>query len=374
MNKKYFKENILIVTCGLIMFFLISNLKYVSHVIDNLIEIILPVIFGCVLAFFLNMPMSFLEKKIRILLKKFNLNEKKVFTISRAMSLVIVFLTLIIGGILVINVVIPEILHSLYTFIEKAPEQIKNIEKFLTQNSNNNYILETIFSKFNKVDKNIMNIVSNILKTSFSGILNITLGITNVLINLILGLVISVYILLEKESLKFQIKTIICKFMKDKHKRYVIETIKLTYSKFKKYIFGQTIDSFILSIMIFVSMAILNIPYGLFISLILGLCAAVPILGPFIGVIITTIIMIIAGYKNILLFIFIVVLMQQIEGNIIYPIVVGNSIGLSSLYIVLIVIVFSSLFGILGVIVGVPLCGACYELICNYIRQKDVVN
>ena len=162
--------------------------------------------------------------------------------------------------------------------------------------------------------------------------------------------------------------------MKDKHKRYVIETIKLTYSKFKKYIFGQTIDSFILSIMIFVSMAILNIPYGLFISLILGLCAAVPILGPFIGIIITTIIMIIAGYKNILLFIFIVVLMQQIEGNIIYPIVVGNSMGLSSLYIVLIVIVFSSLFGILGVIVGVPLCGVCYELICNYIRQKDVVN
>ena len=364
MNKKYFKENILIVTYGLIMFFLISNLKYVSHVIDNLIEIILPVIFGCVLAFFLNMPMSFLEKKIRILLKKFNLNEKKVFTISRAMSLVIVFLTLIIGGTLVINVVIPEILHNLYTFIEKAPEQIKNIEKFLTQNSNNNYILETIFSKFNKVDNNIMSIVNNILKTSFSGILN----------NLILGLVISIYILLEKESLKFQIKTIICKFMKDKHKRYVIETIKLTYSKFKKYIFGQTIDSFILSIMIFVSMAILNIPYGLFISLILGLCAAVPILGPFIGIIITTIIMIIAGYKNILLFIFIVVLMQQIEGNIIYPIVVGNSIGLSSLYIVLIVIVFSSLFGILGVIVGVPLCGVCYELICNYIRQKDVVN
>ena len=234
MNKKYFKENILIVTYGLIMFFLISNLKYVSHVIDNLIEIILPVIFGCVLAFFLNMPMSFLEKKIRILLKKFNLNEKKVFTISRAMSLVIVFLTLIIGGTLVINVVIPEILHNLYTLIEKAPEQIKNIEKFLTQNSNNNYILETIFSKFNKVDNNIMSIVNNILKTSFSGILNITLGITNVLINLILGLVISIYILLEKESLKFQIKTIICKFMKDKHKRYVLLAL---WTMEQKYLF-----------------------------------------------------------------------------------------------------------------------------------------
>lgn len=374
MNKKYFKENILIITYGLILFFLISNLKSVSNVIDNLIEVILPVIFGCVLAFFLNMPMSFLENKISILLKKFNLNEKKIFTISRAISLLIVFLTLIIGIILITNIVIPEILQSLYTFIEKAPEQIKNIEKFLAQNGNNNYILETILSKFKQIDNNVMNIANDIIKTSFSGILNITVGITNSLINLILGLVISIYILLEKESLKFQIKTIICKFMKDKHKKYVIGTIKLTYSKFKKYIFGQAIDSFILSIMIFVSMAIFNIPYRLFISLILGLCAAVPILGPFIGIIITTIIMIIAGYKNILLFIFIVVLMQQIEGNIIYPIVVGNSIGLSSLYIVVIVIVFSSLFGILGVIVGVPLCGVCYELICNYIRKKDVVN
>ena len=374
MNKKYFKENILIITYGLILFFLISNLKFVSNVIDNLIEVILPVIFGCVLAFFLNMPMSFLENKISILLKKFNLNEKKIFTISRAISLLIVFLTLIIGIILITNIVIPEILQSLYTFIEKAPEQIKNIEKFLAQNGNNNYILETILSKFKQIDNNVMNIANDIIKTSFSGILNITVGITNSLINLILGLVISIYILLEKESLKFQIKTIICKFMKDKHKKYVIGTIKLTYSKFKKYILGQAIDSFILSIMIFVSMAIFNIPYRLFISLILGLCAAVPILGPFIGIIITTMIMIIAGYKNILLFIFIVVLMQQIEGNIIYPIVVGNSIGLSSLYIVVIVIVFSSLFGILGVIVGVPLCGVFYELICNYIRKKDVVN
>ena len=374
MNKKYLRENMLIITYGLIMLFLIMNFKHVSKAVDNLIEVILPVIFGGALAFFLNMPMSFLEKKISILMKKINLSEKKIFTISRAISLLIVFLTLIIATIIVIDFVIPEVLQSLYSFVEKAPEQIKSIEKFLSENSNSNYILQSIFNKLNQSKDSIINVLNNIVKISFSGILNVTVGITNILINLILGLVISIYILLEKESLKFQIKTIINKFMKNKYKKYVIGTIKLTYSKFKKYILGQTIDSFILAVMIFVSMVILNIPYALFISLILGLCAAVPILGPFIGVIITTIIMIIAGYKNILLFIFIVVLMQQIEGNIIYPIIVGNSIGLSSLYIVVIVVVFSSLFGILGVIIGVPLCGVFYELICDYIRKKDVVN
>ena len=374
MNKKNFKENICLITYGLIMFFIINNLKSVSNIMDNLLEVILPVLFGVVLAFLLNMPMGFLEKKISVFVKKLNLNKNNTLIISRIISLIIVFIILIFGIILVINVVIPEILQSLYNFIEKAPEQIKNLERFLNENSNNNYAIETILSKLKQFDGNISNILNVIIKNSLYGILNITLEITNVLINFILGLVISIYILLEKESLKFQFKALINKFMGDKYKKNTIDILKLIYSKFKKYIVGQAIDSSILSGMIFISMVIFNIPYALIISLILGLCAAVPILGPFIGVVITTVMMIIAGYKNILLFIFIVVVMQQIEGNIIYPIVVGNSIGLSSLYVVVIVIVFSSLFGILGVIVGIPLCGVCYELIRKYVIEKDIVN
>ena len=179
--------------------------------------------------------------------------------------------------------------------------------------------------------------------------------------------------MLEKETLKYQLKLLINTVATDKYKSSIIEILKLIYSKFKKYIFGQAIDSAILFIMIFISMTIFKIPYAIFISFILAICAAVPILGPFIGIIITTIIMIIAGYKNILFFILIVVLMQQIEGNIIYPIVVGNSIGLSSLYIVVVVIVFSSLFGIFGVIIGVPLCGVLYEIICKYVYKKDFI-
>lgn len=374
MNKKNFKQNICLITYGLIMFFIINNLKSVSNIMDNLLEVILPVLFGVVLAFLLNMPMGFLEKKISVFVKKLNLNKNNTLIIGRIISLIIVFIILIFGIILVINVVIPEILQSLYNFIEKAPEQIKNLERFLNENSNNNYAIETILSKLKQFDGNISNILNVIIKNSLYGILNITLEITNVLINFILGLVISIYILLEKESLKFQFKALINKFMDDKYKKNTIDILKLIYSKFKKYIVGQTIDSSILSGMIFISMVIFNIPYALIISLILGLCAAVPILGPFIGVVITTVMMIIAGYKNIILFIFIVVVMQQIEGNIIYPIVVGNSIGLSSLYVVVIVIVFSSLFGILGVIVGIPLCGVCYELIRKYVIEKDIVN
>ncbi|WP_302652564.1 AI-2E family transporter [uncultured Clostridium sp.] len=372
MNKKYIKENIFIVTYGLILFFIIYNLKFVLKTIDNLVAITLPVIFGIVLAFLLNIPMSFLERKIILLIQKLKVDKKRAFKISRAISLLLVLLIFICVITFTINIVIPEIIKSFYIFIEKAPEQIKNIQGLLIKNYDN-YLIDGVLSKIQEIDGDISKIINNLVQITFSGVLNITLGITNILINFILGLIISIYILLEKETLKYQLKLLINTVATDKYKSSIIEILKLIYSKFKKYIFGQAIDSAILFIMIFISMTIFKIPYAIFISFILAICAAVPILGPLIGIIITTIIMIIAGYKNILFFILIVVLMQQIEGNIIYPIVVGNSIGLSSLYIVVVVIVFSSLFGIFGVIIGVPLCGVLYEIICKYAYKKDFI-
>lgn len=372
MNKKYIKENIFIVTYGLILFFIIYNLKFVLKTIDNLVAITLPVIFGIVLAFLLNIPMSFLERKIILLVQKLKVDKKRAFKISRAISLLLVLLIFICVITFTINIVIPEIIKSFYIFIEKAPEQIKNIQELLIKNYDN-YLIDSVLSKIQEIDGDISKIINNLVQITFSGVLNITLGITNILINFILGLIISIYILLEKETLKYQLKLLINTVATDKYKSSIIEILKLIYSKFKKYIFGQAIDSAILFIMIFISMTIFKIPYAIFISFILAICAAVPILGPLIGIIITTIIMIIAGYKNILFFILIVVLMQQIEGNIIYPIVVGNSIGLSSLYIVVVVIVFSSLFGIFGVIIGVPLCGVLYEIICKYVYKKDFI-
>ena len=372
MNKKYIKENIFIVTYGLILFFIIHNLKFVLKTIDNLIAITLPVIFGIVLAFLLNIPMSFLERKIILLIQKLKVDKKRAFKISRAISLLLVLLIFICVITFTINIVIPEIIKSFYIFVEKAPEQIKNIQGLLIKNYDN-YLIDSVLSKIQEIDGDISKIINNLVQITFSGVLNITLGITNILINFILGLIISIYILLEKETLKYQLKLLINTVATDKYKSSIIEILKLIYSKFKNYIFGQAIDSAILFIMIFISMTIFKIPYAIFISFILAICAAVPILGPLIGIIITTIIMIIAGYKNILFFILIVVLMQQIEGNIIYPIVVGNSIGLSSLYIVVVVIVFSSLFGIFGVIIGVPLCGVLYEIICKYVYKKDFI-
>lgn len=200
MNKKYIKENIFIVTYGLILFFIIHNLKFVLKTIDNLVAITLPVIFGIVLAFLLNIPMSFLERKIILLIQKLKVDKKRAFKISRAISLLLVLLIFICVITFTINIVIPEIIKSFYIFIEKAPEQIKNIQGLLIKNYDN-YLIDSVLSKIQEIDGDISKIINNLVQITFSGVLNITLGITNILINFILGLIISIYILLEKETL-----------------------------------------------------------------------------------------------------------------------------------------------------------------------------
>lgn len=368
MNKKYIFERALLITYGLIVCFLLLKFEKVLKGLGVLIGVLLPVILGGAFAFLLNIPMSFLEKKFSKLLNKLNLKERTVFMISRITSLLLIIIILIAIIILSINIIIPQVVQSFYTIVEKLPNTIKEIEKFLSENIKNIPLIEWFNTNMGKFGGSNAKMLNGISQNILGGAINITLGITTSIINSVLGLIISIYILLDKEHLKRQLKLIIHKISKDKHSN-VISILKLTYYKLRKYIGGQATDATILFLMVFVSMTIFKMPYALLISSIVGVSAVIPIFGPFIGALISILIMFIGGYDNIVWFILLVIVMQQIEGNIIYPIVVGNSLGLSSLYIVVSVIVFSSLFGILGIILGMPLFGVFYEILSKYIKK-----
>ena len=250
-------------------------------------------------------------------MNKLHFKERTIFMISRVISLSVVVIIFIGVTIISINIIIPQVVHSFYTILEKVPSNIKELENFLKDNIKNVSLIEWINTKVGQVDGNIVNILNNISKSILSGIIDISLGITASIINSILGIIIAIYILLDKEKLKRQLKLFIYRISNDK------------YNKLRRYIGGQAIDATILFIIIFVTMAIFKMPYMLLISLIIGISAIMPIFGPFIGALISILIMFIGGYDNIGWFIVLVIVMQQIEGNIIYPIVVGNSIGLS---------------------------------------------
>lgn len=369
MNKKYIFERILLITYGLLGYFLLINFEKVLKGFGTLISVFLPVIVGVAFAFIFNIPMSFLEKRFTILLKKLYLKEKTIFMISRIISLSIVIIVFIGITIISMNMIIPQAVRSLNSIITEIPTSIKELERFLADNIKNTNLLEFINEKVGQVDNNIVNVVNNITKVILGEIIDITFGITASIINSVLGIIIAIYILLDKERLKEQLKLIINRIGNEKYSKNITSILKLTYYKLRRYIGGQAVDAIILFTMVLVSMIIFKMPYALLISLIIGISAIIPIFGPFIGALISILIMLIGGYSNIGWFIVLVITMQQIEGNIIYPIVVGNSIGLSSLYIVVAVIVFSSLFGILGIILGIPLFSVFYEMISKYIKK-----
>ena len=373
MSKKYIYERILLITYGLMAYFLLINFEKVLKILSILIEAFSPVILGAVVAFLLNMPMSFLEKKITVFLKKVKIKDGLVFMVSRAISLSVVIIVFISIMIIIINVLVPQLVQSLYSIIWKIPNNINDIELLLKENIKNTQLLEWAMTKLRQIDNETVNMLSNIGQVILGKFVEIALMITTGFINLVIGIIIAIYTLLDKEKLKYQLKLIIFRINNDKYSKITISILKLTYYKLRKYIGGQLTDALILFIMIFVSMTIFKMPYTLLVSSIIGVSAIIPIFGPFIGAVISILIMFIGGYSNIVGFAILVIVMQQIEGNIVYPIVVGNSIGLSSLYIIVAVIVFSDLFGILGIIIGVPLFSVFYAIMSKYIKRESLI-
>ncbi|WP_133016481.1 AI-2E family transporter [Clostridium cuniculi] len=242
MNKKYIYERAILITYGLLVYFLLINFENVLKGSRVLIDVFLPVILGGAFAFIFNIPMSFLEKKLTKILNKLHFKERTIFMISIVTSLSVVVIIFIGVTIISINIIIPQVVHSFYTILEKVPSNIKELENFLKDNIKNVSLIEWISTKVGQVDGNIVNILNNISKSILGGIIDISLGITASIINSILGIIIAIYILLDKEKLKRQLKLFIYRISNDKYNK-LTSILKLTYYKLRRYIGGQAIDA-----------------------------------------------------------------------------------------------------------------------------------
>lgn len=202
MNKKYIGERILLITYGLLGYFLLINFEKVLKVLENLRGVFLPVILGGAFAFIFNIPMSFLEKKLIKILNKIFSKERTIFIISRGGALFIVVIAFISIAIISMNILIPQVVQSLYSIIEKVPTNIKELENLLVENIKSTQLLEWIIPKLGDIDSNIINTFRNVAQSILGGVIDITLGITATIINSILGIIIAIYILLDKESIE----------------------------------------------------------------------------------------------------------------------------------------------------------------------------
>ncbi|MCI6189679.1 MAG: AI-2E family transporter [Clostridium sp.] len=357
-TKNYF----LLITYAIVLAYVFLNLDTVWNVVVTIIDLIKPFIIGICIAFVLNIPMKFFEEKVVGKLTK----EKS--KLKRPLSLIITIIVLVGLIIGLMTFVIPQLAESCSTLVKNVPEYVDSLEKFMNKNINSKELLssdviEEVYNKILSMGQNIIKIIGQVAGTIVSHALDITMGVTSTIINIVMAFIVSIYILLSKEKLSNQIKKILYAYMKKENVIKFLKVSKIANIKFTNFVRSQVIEACILGVLCFIGMTICSMPYALLISTIIGVTALVPIFGAFVGAILSAFIVLMVSPIKVILFAIIFVVIQQIEGNLIYPFVVGNSIGLSALWVLFAITVGGNAFGVVGMLIGVPLFGVLYTLI-----------
>lgn len=352
-----------------IMIFLLVIIKpmLIPNIISKILIAFKPFIIGGVIAFLVNIPMRIIEEKlIRPLLNK----NKKFEGLSRIIALAC---TLIIVSIIItvfINYVAPQLINSVANLANSIPEYVTLVQNFVIERMDKLNIQNEIKIDVPLMIQKSISYIGNLMNTFISNLFNFTLGITNFFINFFLGIIIAVYILLSKEKLSMQFKKVVYALFNEKIYERIIYVLNLTHQKFSRFILGQSTDGLILGTTFFIVFTLVKIPYALLISILIPILNFIPIFGTYLGILISAFIILMVKPSAVILFLILIFTIQQLDGKFVYPIVVGNSLGLPSLWILLAIIVGGNLFGIIGMVVGMPLVSVIYELFGEYINKK----
>lgn len=328
--------------------------------LGELLNIIQPFIIGFILAFIFNIPMKFFEKKLAIQ------NKKKRRVVSAILSVLLILLVLL----LVVMVVVPQVIENVRTLIDNLPSIFAQAEKWL------NYVFEEIRLSPDLLDK-INEFQTRFAQTFISTLTawapNIASGVSHIttsVINIFMGFVMAIYMIFSKDKLIRQVKKFAHALFNDQHYQYISEVVKLTGTTFENFLAGQLTESIIIGVLCYIGCMILDIPYASIAAIVIGFTNIIPYFGPIIGAVISSVLILFVSPVKALIFLVFSTLLQQFESNLIYPHVVGNSVGLSALWVLFAVSVGGGLFGIPGMVFGLPTFSVIYELLRRWMNYR----
>ena len=363
-----FKEYWGIVTYTIIIAYVIFNFKNIISGGKNAIGIISPFIIGIAIAFILNLVMRIFEERVFKVLdsKRYSKYSSLKRPLSVALTFVVVFAA--ITGLIIF--IIPQLIDSISTLTDTVPSYIRSFEELISQYVSNTEVLNTLWNNFLSAWREILQFTGQIVVTSLSGVVNITVGFTSGLVNFILSLIFSIYMLLNKERLQIGMKKVLYAFSKNNFADKIMYLGKVANESFSSYIGGQFIEAIIIGALCFIGMIILKMPYPLLISVLVAVTALIPIFGAFIGTIPSAFIILIIDPMKALWFVIFIIVLQQIEGNLIYPKVVGSSVGLPPIWVMLAMLIGGNTFGLLGMLLGIPTFSVIYKISREYINKR----
>lgn len=377
LSKDTVKKIMFLILFTILTAVLLFNFNVVINAVRFLIGISVPFIIGVILAFILNLPMKFYE---RILFPEQKKEKYKVVKkMARPVSLILSLASVIGVIILVVFVVVPELYQSILNLSDTIQEFLPVAESWILQMFPENESIVELIQELNFDWEKILTDIIDFLKNGAGNVLNTTFSFAKEVISTIarffIGFVFALYVLLQKEKLRVQIEKIIFAFLPQKWIENINMVCSLTYKTFSSFITGQCVEAVILGSMFFVVLGVIRFPYALLIGVLIAFTALIPMVGAFIGCVVGAFLILMVSPIKALIFIGIFLVLQQIEGNLIYPHVVGNSIGLPSIWVLAAVSLGGSLMGVMGMLLFIPLVSVIYtlfrKLVYRRLRERD---
>lgn len=368
MKKVELKNLLKIAGVVFILYLCIHYWSSAASVFKAAFAAVLPLIIGAVLAFPLNILMSFFE---RHLLSKSN--NKFIVKARRGLSLTLAFATLITILGVIVALVVPQLTKCIKMLIDLIPGALDFVVAKLSEFD---FVPEDIIATLSKIDWQSK--ISSIISTVTSGVgsvMNVVISTVSTVVSgvttAVLAIIFSVYVLLYKDKLNSQLKTLMRHYLPDKITDKINYVASVANDSFHKFIVAQCTEALILGVLCTIGMFILRLPYAAMIGAVTVVTAFIPVVGALLGGAIGVFLILMQSPVKAVIFLVFIILLQQIEGDLIYPKVVGNSMGLPSIWVLAAVTVGGGMFGVMGMLLSVPTASTIYRLIKNDVREKD---
>ena len=357
---------------GLILFtivVLIALWKYtvVLEALAFILGIMFPFLLGAAIAFILNVPMHFLEEKLFYNKKVKDQSWSK--KLARPLSLVLTIIIVLGVVSLVIFVVVPKLGGTFMSLGKSIQDFVPKVQIWVEEMFNNNQdivaMVNDIKIDWDKVLNGIMSFFKNGAGSVLGSTFTVAKSIVSGMATFFIAFVFACYILLQKERLNIQIRKIMYAYLKKEYVEKTLDVCSLTYKTFSSFLTGQCVEAVILGAMFVVAMTLFRLPYAMLVGILIAFTALIPIFGAFIGCVVVAFLILMVAPMKALIFVILFLVLQQIEGNLIYPRVVGSSVGLPSIWVLAAVSIGGSLMGIVGMLVFIPIVSVVYTLFRN---------
>ena len=372
LNKKNIKRVLLLIACAILLYWGLNNLSVLGGLLSSILSLFSPLLIGVGIAYVMNLLLMAIERLWDKALKK--APELWRVKLKRPICLTLAFL-LFLGIIFaIIFILIPRLEEAGTTLVANVPTYITQIQGWwdnLTAFAADHGItLPELSMNVEDATKFITKLLTSNGDSVVNTTINITTSILGALVNVLLALVFSVYMLAQKEKLLAQSKRLLLAALPQKAGERTMHILKLTNGAFSSFVTGQVTEAFILGTLCCLGMLILRLPYALPVSVIISFTSLIPIFGAWIGAATGAFLIVFVSPVKALTFLIFLLILQQVEGNLIYPKVVGKSVGLPGLWVLAAVTIGGGAFGVLGMLLGVPVCSVIYALVQDYLRAQ----